>query len=71
MKAFVTGGTGLLGETGATLVVGDLLEVEGFAHALHGCDALFHTAAYFHETFQPATMTTYCRQSMSTARWRC
>jgi len=82
MKAFVTGGTGLLGgnlvrllrqqghdvvalvrdratgervlgDTGADLVVGDLLEVDRFAPALSGCDALFHTAAYFRETFQP------------------
>jgi dihydroflavonol-4-reductase len=82
MKAFVTGGTGLLGgnlirvlreqghevtalvrdqamgervlgDTGAPLVVGDLRNVERFAPALNGCDALFHTAAYFRETFQP------------------
>ena len=82
MKAFVTGGTGLLGgnlvrllrlqghdvtalvrdratgervlgDIGATLVVGDLLKVEQFAPALDGCDVLFHTAAYFRETFQP------------------
>ncbi|GAA1225519.1 SDR family oxidoreductase [Kitasatospora nipponensis] len=82
MKAFVTGGTGLLGgnlirslreqgyevtalvrdrlvgervlgDTGARLVEGDLLDVGRFAAALEGCDVLFHTAAYFRETFQP------------------
>ena len=82
MKAFVTGGTGLLGgnlvrllraqghevtalvrdgsggervlgDTGAHLVEADLLDTERFAPALGGCDALFHTAAYFRETFQP------------------
>ncbi|MDH6133525.1 dihydroflavonol-4-reductase [Kitasatospora sp. MAA4] len=82
MKAFVTGGTGLLGGnlvrllrdqghpttvlvrdrsraeqvlggTGAELVEGDLLDVGRYASALEGCDVLFHTAAYFRETFQP------------------
>ncbi|MDT3425891.1 dihydroflavonol-4-reductase [Paenibacillus forsythiae] len=82
MKAFVTGGTGLLGinlirhlaaeghevrtlvrskekaekllgDIGAELIVGDMESVEAFAPSLHGCDTLFHTAAYFRETFAP------------------
>jgi dihydroflavonol-4-reductase len=80
MKAFVTGGTGLLGnnlvrflvEQGfdvkalvrsmdkgksvlgdlkVTLVQGDMNDVESFAHELRECDVLFHTAAFFRETF--------------------
>lgn len=34
------------------LVCGDMLEVEGFAHELEGCDVLFHTAAYFRDSFK-------------------
>lgn len=34
-------------------VEGDLHDVSGFAPALEGCDVLFHTAAYFRESFQP------------------
>jgi dihydroflavonol-4-reductase len=35
------------------IVVGDMQDVEAFADELHGCDVLFHTAAYFRETFGP------------------
>lgn len=42
----------LLAGTGAELVPGDMTDVAGFAHALQGCDVLFHTAAYFREYFQ-------------------
>lgn len=34
------------------IVTGDLTDVPGFAHALVGVDVLFHTAAYFRESFQ-------------------
>jgi dihydroflavonol-4-reductase len=80
MKAFVTGGTGLLGsnlvamltsqghdvkalarskekaaaligDTGAQVVIGDMEDVDAFADELNGCDVLFHTAAYFRESF--------------------
>lgn len=34
------------------LVPGDLARVEGFAPALQGCDVLFHTAAYFRESYK-------------------
>jgi dihydroflavonol-4-reductase len=43
----------LLGDTGATWVVGDMRSPEAFAAALGGCDAVFHTAAYFREYYQP------------------
>lgn len=33
-------------------VEGDMLNVEAFAHALQGCDALFHTAAYFRDSYK-------------------
>lgn len=35
-----------------TLVTGDMIDVDGFAHHLAGCDVLFHTAAYFRESYQ-------------------
>ena len=38
---------------GLELVVGDLEDVAAFAPALAGCEAVFHTAAYFREYFQP------------------
>lgn len=41
----------LLGDTGASIVVGDMNDVEAFAPELAGCDVLFHTAAYFREAF--------------------
>ena len=43
----------LLGDTGATWVVGDMRSPEAFAAALDGCDVVFHTAAYFREYYQP------------------
>ena len=45
----------LLGDSGARWVVGDLRDVAGFAAALDGCDAVFHTAAYFREYYQPGS----------------
>lgn len=82
MKAFVTGGTGMLGNNlvrelvgrghevrvlvrseekagrlleglGVKFVRGDMKNFWGFAPALEGVDVLFHTAAYFRETFAP------------------
>ncbi|KTG08601.1 hypothetical protein AUR64_18200 [Haloprofundus marisrubri] len=41
----------VLGETDARIVVGDMLDVDGFADELRGQDAVFHTAAYFREYF--------------------
>jgi dihydroflavonol-4-reductase len=35
------------------LVTGNVRDVATFAQALAGCDALFHTAAYFREYYQP------------------
>ncbi|MBA4709086.1 SDR family oxidoreductase [Aquitalea aquatica] len=34
------------------VVPGDLTHVEGFAAALQGCDVMFHTAAYFRESYK-------------------
>lgn len=79
--AFVTGGTGLLGNNLVRLLVsrgvkvkvlarspekaekqfaglpveivaGDMANVAGFAAALNGSDVLFHTAAYFRDSFK-------------------
>ena len=43
----------LLGDLDVAVVRGDMRDVAGFADALRGCDALFHTAAYFREYYQP------------------
>lgn len=43
----------LLDGTGVTWLVGDMRSPEAFAPALGGCDAVFHTAAYFREYYQP------------------
>lgn len=40
-------------EPGIEFITGDMRNVEAFAPALAGCDALFHTAAYFREYYQP------------------
>jgi len=34
------------------VIEGDMTDVAGFAHALAGCDALFHTAAYFRDCYK-------------------
>jgi dihydroflavonol-4-reductase len=41
----------LLGNAGAEIVQGDMDNVAAFAAALDGCDAVFHTAAYFREYY--------------------
>ena len=43
----------MLAGTGAEIVVGDMLDVAGFAPALEGVDAVAHTAAYFREYYGP------------------
>jgi dihydroflavonol-4-reductase len=43
----------MLTGTGAEVVVGDMRNVGGFAHALAGVDAVAHTAAYFREYYAP------------------
>jgi dihydroflavonol-4-reductase len=40
-----------LAGTGATVVFGDMENVQGFAHTLESVDAVFHTAAYFREYY--------------------
>ena len=45
----------LLGDTGASWIQGDMRDVAGFAAALDGRDAVFHTAAYFREYYQPGS----------------
>jgi len=37
---------------GLELVIGDMADVDGFATALHGCDTLFHTAAFFRDSYK-------------------
>ncbi|ANE46557.1 hypothetical protein SY83_10020 [Paenibacillus swuensis] len=34
------------------IVVGDMMDVDSWANQMEGCDLLFHTAAYFRETFR-------------------
>jgi len=41
--------------TSVRLVVGDMRRVSDFAGELEGCDAVFHTAAYFREAFEPGS----------------
>ena len=43
----------LLGDVKMTFVQGDMRELSGFAPAIEGCEAIFHTAAYFREYYQP------------------
>jgi dihydroflavonol-4-reductase len=45
----------LLDGTGIDIVVGDMKDVAGFAPAMDGADAVFHTAAYFREAFGPGS----------------
>lgn len=45
----------VLAGTSARIVVGDMLRVDGFAGELAGSDAVFHTAAYFREAFEPGS----------------
>ena len=40
------------GDLPVELVEGDMLDVDAFSHALRGCDALFHTAAYFRDSYK-------------------
>lgn len=42
-----------LGDTRASIVIGDMAQVAGFAEALSGVDVVFHTAAYFREYYAP------------------
>lgn len=44
------------------IVQGDMADVQAFAHALRGCDAVFHTAAYFREYYQPGEHDSALRQ---------
>jgi dihydroflavonol-4-reductase len=39
--------------TSVRIVAGDMQRVDDFAGELAGCDAVFHTAAYFREAFEP------------------
>ncbi|CAM3048323.1 SDR family oxidoreductase [Pseudomonas gessardii] len=45
------------GDLPVEFVVGDLLDVEAFSHHMQGCDALFHTAAYFRDNYKGGTHT--------------
>jgi len=45
----------VLAGTSVRLVVGDMRRVSDFAGELAGCDAVFHTAAYFREAFEPGS----------------
>lgn len=43
----------LLGALDVEVVQGDMRDVDGFARALDGCEAVVHTAAYFREYYGP------------------
>jgi dihydroflavonol-4-reductase len=45
----------VLAGTRARIVVGDMKDVAAFLPELAGCDAVFHTAAYFREAFEPGS----------------
>lgn len=40
------------GKLPVEIVEGDMTDVAGFASSLEGCDALFHTAAYFRDSYK-------------------
>lgn len=40
------------GLAGVELVAGDMADVPAFAHALRGCDVVFHTAAFFRDNYK-------------------
>jgi len=91
--AFVTGGTGLLGnnlvrvlraqgitvralvrsldkakqqfgdQSGIEFVVGDMMKVSDFAPALKGCDVVFHTAAFFRDSYKGGRHVQALRQT--------
>lgn len=42
-------GQKFLGDTSASIVVGDMLDIESFSPEMADCDVLFHVAAYFKE----------------------
>ncbi len=42
---------GMLGDTAAIPVVGDIEDIDGFVEHLTDCDVVFHTAAYFREYY--------------------
>jgi dihydroflavonol-4-reductase len=42
-----------LNDVDVELVVGDMRDIDAFADRLNGCRAVFHTAAYFREYYQP------------------
>jgi dihydroflavonol-4-reductase len=44
-----------LADVALELVQGDMRAVDGFAAALKGCAAVFHTAAYFREYYRPGS----------------
>ena len=46
-------GQRVFGDGKIELVTGNVRDIATFAPALTGCDALFHTAAYFREYYQP------------------
>lgn len=43
----------LLGDTGAEIIRGDMMDIPAFADELDGVTTLFHTAAFFREYYQP------------------
>jgi dihydroflavonol-4-reductase len=42
----------LLTDPRVKIVIGDMEQIDGFAQEMQGCDVLFHTAAYFRESFK-------------------
>jgi len=53
MVRSVEKGQRILGDLGVEIIMGDMLNVDGFAPGLAGVDVLFHVAAYFREYYQP------------------
>lgn len=53
---------------GLTIIEGDMQDVAGFAPALTGCDVVFHTAAYFRESYGGGKHWAMLKRSMSMRR---
>ncbi|MFD0320274.1 SDR family oxidoreductase [Lysobacter gummosus] len=52
VRSLAKGEQQFAGLVGIELVLGDMADVPAFAAALHGCDVVFHTAAFFRDNYK-------------------
>jgi dihydroflavonol-4-reductase len=52
VRSLAKGEQQFAGLAGVELVLGDMADVPAFAAALHGCDVVFHTAAFFRDNYK-------------------